>query len=233
MLVLFLMTKIFILVAAFFISFGVNASGETVCPSTLNCDYESGVCDKPLGWVLDAGGAVEDFGGQNPVGLSKIMGYKEGSSNDPYPYSIRCYYLYGNHSVISIYTYVKELIGANWVFSGFGKNKADCSDVTDQASCSGANQLANTVEHKKHSQQMSKAASLTEASSGNGYYRYMSISIRGNHTSYSCLSNPESPSGDGDGSPKGIEPQPYHYAHVRQDVAPETLIECVHHAHKR
>jgi hypothetical protein len=189
------MIRIFVLVAAFFISLVANATGETACPSALSCDYESGVCDKPLGWVLDAGGTDEDFLGQNPVGLSKIMGYKEGSPNDPYPYSIRCYYLYGNHSVISIYTYVKELIGANWVFSGFGKNKADCSDVTDPASCSGTNQLTNAVEHKKYLQQTYKIASLTEASSGNGYYKYMSVSIRGNHTSYSCLPSPESPSG--------------------------------------
>lgn len=37
---------------------------------------------------------------------------------------------------------------------------------------------------------------------------------------------------DGDGLRKEIEPKPYHYARVRQDVAPETHIECVHHAHK-
>lgn len=133
------MIKIFVLVSAFFISIVVSASGEIVCPSTLSCDYESGVCDKPLGWVLDPGGAVEDFLGQNLVGLSKIMGYKEGSSNDPRPYSIRCYYLYGDHSVISIYTYVKELIGSNWVFSGFGKREAKCLDITAPLTCVGEN----------------------------------------------------------------------------------------------
>ncbi len=189
------MTKIFVLVTAFFISFVVNASGETVCPSTLSCDYESGVCDKPLGWVLDSGGAVEDFLGQNPVGLSKIVGYKT-ADKEP-TYDLRCYYSYGQHSVMSIYTYVNALTGSNWVFSGFGKNKAECLDVTDPNSCSGANQLTNTVEHKKHLQQIYKAASLTEASSSNGYYKYKSISIRGNHTSYSCLPNSESPSGWG------------------------------------
>ena len=187
------MKKIIVLFAAFFISFVVNASGEIVCPSTLSCDYEPGVCDKPSGWVLDASGAIEDFGSQNPVGLSKILSFKEGAPSDPYPYSLRCFYAYGDHSVISIYTYVKELTGGNWVFSGFGKNKAECSDVTDPASCSGIKQLANTVEHEKHLQRMFKV----EASSNSGYYKYKSVSIRGNRTSYSCLSSSESPSGWG------------------------------------
>ena len=106
------------------------------------------MCDKPSGWVLDSGSAVEDFAGQNPVSLSKIVGYKT-ADKEP-TYDLRCHYSYGEHSIISIYTYVKALTGSNWVFSGFGKNKAECSDVTDSTSCSGANQLTNTVEHKKH-----------------------------------------------------------------------------------
>lgn len=203
------MIKIFVLVSAFFISFVVSASGETVCPSTLSCDYESGVCDKPLGWVLDTGGAVEDFLGKNPVGLSKIMGYKEGSSNDPYPYSIRCYYLYGDHSVISIYTYVKELIGANWVFSGFGKNKADCSDVSDPTTCAGSSRFNGIIDPKVHSQQIRyESESLTGSSCKNACKR-MNIRYSQDTQHFYCLPKKESPSGWGwmtEGNPNAALP---------------------------
>jgi hypothetical protein len=205
------MTKIFVLVAAFFISLVVNASGEiagTVCPSNLSCDYESGVCDKPLGWVLDSGGAVEDFLGQNPVGLSKIMGYKEGSSNDPYPYSIRCYYSYGDHSVISIYTYVKTLIGDNWVFSGFGKNKAECSDIADPTTCAGSSRYNGAIAPKVHLQQISGAGSLTDSSCKNACKRMHIRYLQGTQYFY-CLPKSEAPSGWGwmtEGNPNAALP---------------------------
>ena len=131
---LFLMLKIFVLVGAFFMSFVVNASGEAICPSTITCDYDSGVCDvMPPEWYLINGSAIEDFSNQTTIGLSKIMGisYKESGS------MIECIYSYGQNSSIHIYTPAKELIGNNWVFSGFGKTKAECSDVTDPTTCYG------------------------------------------------------------------------------------------------
>lgn len=201
------MTKIFILVTAFFISFVVNASGEIVCPSNLTCDYETGVCDTPSGWVLDIGGAVEDFSGQNTIGLSKIMGYKTADKQPTY--DLRCHYSYGEASSVSIYTYVKALAGTNWIFSGFGKNKAECSDVADPTTCAGSNQLNGTIEHKARLQQMYKDASLTEASSCNNACKQMRVKVRGNSSSSYCLPKPESPSGWGwvmEGNPQAALP---------------------------
>jgi hypothetical protein len=184
------MTKIFVLVFAFFISFSVNATGEVVCPSNITCDYEAGVCGQPSGWSVGVYG--EEVLGKNPIGLSKIAGYKNGD------YSvILCQYAYSDYSGVIVSTTVNELTGSNWVFSGFGKKTASCSGITDPVECSGSNQLANTVEHEKHLQQMFKETSLAKASSNKGYYKYKSISIRGNHTYYSCLPSAESPSGWG------------------------------------
>jgi len=129
---LFLMLKIFVLVGAFFMSFVVNASGEAICPSTITCDYDSGVCDvMPPEWYLINGSAIEDFSNQTTIGLSKIEGYKA------IGYNLVCFYEYGDHSYISVYTYAPELTGNNWVFSGFGKFKAECSDITDPTTCAG------------------------------------------------------------------------------------------------
>jgi hypothetical protein len=204
------MTKIFVLITVFFISFGVNASGETVCPSNLSCDYESGVCDTPSGWVLDTGGAFESFSGQNTMGLSKIIGYKE-SLTDPFPYSIRCYYSYGEHSIVSIYTYVKSLIGANWVFSGFGKNKADCSDVTDPTTCAGSSRFNGEIDPKVHLQQIYRsysAESLTGSSCNNACKRMHIRYSQGTQYFY-CLPKPDAPSGWGwttEGNPNAALP---------------------------
>lgn len=189
----FLMIKILFLVITFFISFVVNASGETVCPSSLTCDYETGLCDMPSGWALDTGRAVEDFSNQKTIGLSKIVGYK--TADKQQTYDLRCHYTYGEHSIISVYTYVKALTGSNWVFSGFGKNIAECSDVTDPTTCAGANQLNGTPDHKVHLQQIYKAASLTEASSSIGYYKYKDYRTNSSWSSYSCLPQSQSPSG--------------------------------------
>ena len=201
------MIKILVLVTALFISFAVNASGETVCQSSLTCDYDSGICDTPSGWVLDIGGAVEDFSSQNTIGLSKIMGYKTADKQPTY--DLRCYYSYGEHSVISVYTYVKGLTGANWKFSGFGKNKAECSDVTDPTTCAATSQLNGTIDHKVHLQQLYKDTSLTEASPCNNTCKFMTNKIRGNSSHYYCLPTSESPSGWGwmpEGNPQEALP---------------------------
>jgi hypothetical protein len=199
------MTKIFVLIAAFFMSFVVNASGETVCPSNLTCDYEAGVCDTPSRWLLDTGGAFEVFSGQNTMELSKIVGYKE-NLTDPYPYSIRCYYSYGEHSIVSIYTYVKSLIGVNWVFSGFGKNKAECSDVTDPTTCSGSNQFNGSIELKAPLQQ--QTGYLTESSCKNAC-KQMHIRYSQATQYFYCLPKKDAPSGWGwmtEGNPNAALP---------------------------
>lgn len=190
---------------AFFISFSVNASDEVVCQPSLTCSYETGACDTPSGWVLDTGGAVEDFSGQNTMELSKIVGYKE-SLTDPYPYSIRCGYSYGQHSVVSIYTYVKSLTGSNWVFSGFGKNKAECSDATDPITCAGSNQFNGAIEHKAPLRQ--ETVSLAESSCKNACKRMHNRYSQATQYFY-CLPKSEAPSGWGwatEGNPHAALP---------------------------
>lgn len=132
--------KIFIVLSVFFASFALNASVENVCPPIITCDYQSGVCDmpnnNPFPWFLDASGAAEDFFGKDSISLSKIRGSK--NLNDSYGSNgLMCDYSYGNNSVITISTLVNVLIGDNWVFSGFGKSKAECSDVSDPTKCAG------------------------------------------------------------------------------------------------
>lgn len=138
--VVFLMIKILILVSAFFLSSFVNATGENVCPLTLSCDYDSGVCDHPRGWILVGSMADENFIDQNPLNLTNIIAAKIDSSFSlkvEAPLSIICFYYYGEYSTIAIYKPMKELIGAHWVLYGFGKNKAYCSDISDPSSCTG------------------------------------------------------------------------------------------------
>jgi len=124
------MKKAFILLLTF-LSFSSNAAVEITCQPTLTCDYDSGVCDTPSGWSMSPYQAFEDFSNQTTIGLSKIEGYKA------IGYNLVCFYEYGDHSYISVYTYAPELTGNNWVFSGFGKFKAECSDITDPTTCAG------------------------------------------------------------------------------------------------
>jgi len=104
---------------------------------------------------------------------------------------------------------VKALTGSNWVFSGFGKNKAECSDVIDPTTCAGANQLNGTIAHKNHLQQIYAAASLTEASSCGNACKQMRVKVRGNSSTSYCLPKAESPSGWGwvtEGNPQAALP---------------------------
>ncbi|HCR5157453.1 TPA: hypothetical protein OO042_003146, partial [Legionella pneumophila] len=184
----------------------IHAS-EAVCPSSLSCDYYSGICETPSGWVLDTGGAVEDFSNQNIIELSKIASYKTVDKESTY--DLRCQYSYGDHSVISIYTYVKSLTGSNWVFPGLEKNKAECSKVTDPTTCSGASQLNDTIAHKMDLQKIYIAASLTEGSSCGSACKQRRIRARGNSSTSYCLPKQDSPSGWGwvsDGNPQAALP---------------------------
>lgn len=138
------MMKIFVFATAFFISFAVNASGEAVCQSSITCDYDSGVCDTPSAWTIEPDQAGEDFPNQTTIGLSKIEGHKTFDKKSTYsPVLLICRYAYGEHSEIAIYTRVNALTGSNWVFSGFGKYKAECSDITDPSECRGIDQVDN------------------------------------------------------------------------------------------
>lgn len=198
------------MVAAFFISFGVSASGEVICPSSLTCDYEAGVCDTPSGWGLNTSGAFEGFSGQKTIELSRIVGYKDGLNATSY--IIQCSYPYGDHSAmyseISIYTSVKELTGANWVFSGFGKNKADCSDVSDPTTCAGGGRFDGAIDNKVRLQRTYEAELLAGSSCKNACKR-MSIRYSQDTQRFYCLPKKESPSGWGwmtEGNPNAALP---------------------------
>lgn len=136
------MTRIFVLIAAFFISFVVNASGEAVCPSTITCNYDSGICDMPPGWVLVANnGSTDVFSGEMIIGLSSIDAYKIRFEQNGISYEMACSYKYSEHFFIYFIRTVKALTGSNWVFSGFGKREAKCSDITDPNKCVGESQI--------------------------------------------------------------------------------------------
>ena|SRR5579862_661801 len=113
-----------------------TAFAATYCPATITCNYNTGVCDKPDGWVVDDSQARELFTGSQTMKLSKIWAYKQGSSSNEV-YQFECTYYYGNDgSAISLYKYVKQLSGTAWAFSGFGKQHAECS-IADPSACTG------------------------------------------------------------------------------------------------
>ncbi|KTD07189.1 hypothetical protein SAMN02746073_2800 [Legionella jamestowniensis DSM 19215] len=187
------MIKIIILIFAFFYNFTLHASDNVTCPSNLTCDNDTHTCDMPSGWVLDTRSAFEDFSYQNTI-LAKVISYKTADKQPTI--DLRCYYSYGEYSVISIYTYVKALTGVNWEFSSSGK-KAECSDLTDSSTCAGINQLNNTIAHKTHLQEMYDAIALTESSSCNNACKKMTIKVRGNSAHFYCLHKQDAPSGWG------------------------------------
>lgn len=196
------MTKIFVLVTAFFMSFVINAS--VICPSNLTCDYDSGICDTPSGWSPDTGGASEIFSGSKTLDLSIIWAFKQGSPpNDVYQFE--CVYNYGESSSVSIYTYVKVLTGDNWIFSGFGKSRGECSNITDPTTCAGGNQFNDA---KVTFQKVHETKPLTESSCKNAYKR-MHIRYSQDTQYFYCLPKPESPSGWGwmtEGNPNAALP---------------------------
>ncbi|MBA2711428.1 MAG: hypothetical protein H0U57_12660 [Tatlockia sp.] len=149
------MKKFIISITPFIICFSITAYSGVVCQSKLTCNYNSGLCNTASGWMIDSSAAVENFSGKKSFNLTEIMGYKEDSHDDHHPFILRCYYSYGYHSVISIYTYVEALTGANWKFSGFGKNKAECSDFKKVNACSGVNQFKKWTRHEKNSRGLS------------------------------------------------------------------------------
>jgi hypothetical protein len=121
-----------------------TATAPVVCPSSITCDYDKGKCDQPDGSFLMYYPAQEPFTGvsEQSIELSDIGG---GLASLPsmYPHeryehtSLFCSYRYGKSSSIGLIFDVKRLIGANWVFSGFGKQVVHCSDISDPSQCAG------------------------------------------------------------------------------------------------
>lgn len=139
---LFVVEKIIITFALFVSLLASSAvfalqSTPIVCPESITCDYDTGICNTPAGWTLDTGRAEESFSDSQTMNLSKIWAYK--TADKIQSYQFECEYGYGNYSAISTYTYVKDLEGPNWIFSGFGKQKADCSNPLNPSTCRGEN----------------------------------------------------------------------------------------------
>ena len=94
------------------------------CPSLINCNYEQGTCNsKVSGHYLDTSAASEPFLGNLQINLSKVIANKMYGG-----YQLTCEYRYGKDSFISMIMNrpMKNLIGPNWTFSGFGRQHAEC-----------------------------------------------------------------------------------------------------------
>jgi hypothetical protein len=136
------MRFIFVVSSFFFLSVIANAStdSKSICPSNITCDYDSGVCNMPPGWTLVANnGSTDIFSGEMIIGLYQISADKTGFAPNEISYEMACSYKYSEHFFIYFIKTVKALTGSNWVFSGFGKSQAKCSDITDPTKCVGEN----------------------------------------------------------------------------------------------
>ena len=138
------MKKIIKLIFAvcFCLSFTSNAS--IICPSSINCNYKKGVCDQIDKWHLYSKEYTSPFSGTQIFELASISAVKTDFPNDHFvKYSFNCkYYRNGynpqsNESSIILWGFTDKLSGDNWIFSGFGKAFANCSDISDPIECAG------------------------------------------------------------------------------------------------
>lgn len=127
-----------ILIVSLLLSFVVNAS--LICPSTLTCNYDEGTCDKADGWHILGETMRVSF--PNFFELSTIYAVKMSFPDDAYgKYKFICAYAtpYNreyNQSLV-LYAFTNKLTGDNWMYSGFGKFGATCSDISDPTRCAG------------------------------------------------------------------------------------------------
>lgn len=114
--------------------FSLIANAEEIsCPHSITCNYESGVCSyESSGWSLQGWQALETFSDDLVIQLSKVTAAKLYGE-----YVLRCHYPYGKNSTIDLLPQNKrvKLIGSKWQFSGFGKQNAECSDITSSEEC--------------------------------------------------------------------------------------------------
>lgn len=129
--------RFILILGLFFCSVTFASQNPLTCLASISCNYDTGECTMPEGhWILDSSGAQEPLSSSKPIAISQIRAYKTGDASG---YQFSCVYPYGNYSTISTYTYAKTLIGENWVYSGFGKQRADCSQPKIPSSCAGQN----------------------------------------------------------------------------------------------
>ena len=133
-----------IFIVGFFLSFTANAV-PVICPSSINCNYKTGLCNQTSEWHLYVKECNSPFLGTQLFELASISASRTDFPNDQHvKYSFHCTYYrngYNPHnnesSSIILYGFSDTFTGANWVFSGFGKAFANCSDITDPTECAG------------------------------------------------------------------------------------------------
>lgn len=116
--------------------FTLNAFSQTItCPEQIICNYKEGECDYPnkKDWFLNPYNA-NDFDGEQQIKLSNIVGYKRPNEH----YGLQCTYSYGENSFFYLfYNNNLNLMGEQWIFTGFGRLKADCTNMISVHECSG------------------------------------------------------------------------------------------------
>lgn len=114
----------------------VNLFSQTItCPEQIVCNYKEGDCDYPnkKDWFLNPYSAIS-FDGERQIKLSHITGYKRPNEY----YGLQCTYSYGENSFFYLfYNNNLNLMGEKWIFSGFGKLRADCVNMNSFEECAG------------------------------------------------------------------------------------------------
>lgn len=127
------MKTIFFMVSLFVLN-SISHAENITCPESITCEYEKGVCNAPNVWNVSGQMAFESFSDSFSIVLSGIGAFY---SNENDHYSIICSYKYGNKpSSIVLVRSGTILTGTNWIFSGFGKKYAQCTDITEPVNCS-------------------------------------------------------------------------------------------------
>lgn len=106
------------------------------CPLTIVCDYQKGTCDVSKDWYLSDISNGEPFPAKQPINITSINAYKMGET-----YSFQCNYQYGEVSFIALNQVTRNIIGNNWILSGFGNRKASCSDIYYPEECAAENRI--------------------------------------------------------------------------------------------
>lgn len=109
-------------------------AAQTVCPETITCDWDTGICNQPSGLHVGALHAKEPFVNETFV-ISKIKARRYWL-NSP-SWVLDCIYSYGKSSYIVLIAGDVKLEGIGWSVYGFGKSKARCTDLNNLSECAG------------------------------------------------------------------------------------------------
>ena len=122
--------------------FNSVANASLICPSSIICNYNEGICDLPNEWLITNGSSQKSFIGSKRFDLFDIKGMKIDFPKDLYgKYRIYCWYSLepnGLSGLIGISALATTLVGNNWVNNGsFDRSLAVCSSVIDPSNCAG------------------------------------------------------------------------------------------------